>query len=728
MTTLDRRHFLRAAAAGAALAAFPESIRRALALPANNTTGTIKDVQHVVILTQENRSFDHYFGTLPGVRGFGDRFTIPQPAGASVWQQGDGQRSVMPYYLDSSQGNALSAGGPHSWSDAHQAWDGGRMTNWPQYKGDVSMGYLKQKDLDYQFALAEAFTVCDAYHCSLHGGTNSNRIHLWSGANHGSSAASNCGRVAVVNNGGWDGVSTTPLADSLSWTTYPERLQAAGVSWKVYQNLPNNYTDNPLAGFLNYRNAYQQVNGSLDNYSSGLPAPKAYTPTIDAAVPLYKGIGNTMPDDGGTFLSALKADIASGQLPQVSWVVGPPHLCEHPGASTPGQGAWYMQQLLEALTANAEVWSKTVLLVNYDENDCFFDHMPPPNPPSPDGSGGTLGSSTVDTSLDYFNLPAAPGGSNDPSDGLPYGAGPRVPMLVISPWSRGGWVNSQVFDHTSVLRFLEQRFGVAEANITPWRRAVFGDLTSAFNFATPNDVAPSGLPLQNLAVVDLLWAEQNAAQPVPVPAASSQTPPVQPAGTRPSRALPYELHVSASADVAGSSIWLIHSNSGAAGAVFHVYDQLHLDRQPRRYTVEAGRQLADSWDAGADGGTYHLWVLGPNGFHREFQGGVGNSSSAAEIRVCYDVANNAVYLTLMNTGSSALTFTVTSKAYRTDGPWDYPVPAHSQVEPYWNLGGSGGWYDFSVSAPGGFMRRFAGRLETGRDSISDPAMGAGGAG
>lgn len=721
MTTLDRRHFLRAAAAGAALAAFPESIRRALALPANNATGTINDVQHVVILMQENRSFDHYFGTLPGVRGFGDRFTIPQPGGASVWQQSDGKRTVLPYYLDSTQGNALSAGGPHSWSDAHQAWDGGRMGAWPQYKGDVSMGYLKQQDLAFHFALAEAFTLCDAYHCSLHGGTNSNRIHLWTGANHGTSAAS--GRVAVVNNGGWDDLSSTPLSDSLSWGTYPERLQAAGVSWKVYQNLPNNYTDNPLSGFLNYRQAYQKVNGNLASYSSGTPTPKAWTSAIDAAVPLYKGIGNTMPDDGGTFLSAFKADIASGQLPQVSWVVGPSHMSEHPGASTPGQGAWYIQQLLDALTADPEVWSKTVLFVNYDENDCFFDHMPPPNPPSPDGSGGYAGRSTADTSLDYFNVPAAPGGSKDPSDGLPYGPGPRVPMLVISPWSRGGWVNSQLFDHTSVLRFVERRFGVAETNITPWRRAVFGDLSSAFNFATPNDTAPPSLPVQSLAAADLLWAEQNGAPAVPVPASGSQKPPVQPAGIRPSRALPYELHVSASADTGNERIWLIHANTGSAGAVFHVYDLLHLDRLPRRYTVEAGRQLADSWDVRADAGAYHLWVLGPNGFHRQFQGSVAGTAAAAEIRVCYDSANNAVYLTLINTGSAELAFRVSANAYRADGPWDYPVPARSQVEPYWDLAAFGGWYDFSVSAPGGFARRFAGRLETGRDSISDPAMG-----
>jgi phospholipase C len=132
---------------------------------------------------QENRSFDHYFGTLPGVRGFADRLTIPQPSGANVWQQSDGSRTVLPFYLDSTKGNALLAGGAHSWTDAHSAWDNGRMTQWPKYKGDVSMGYLQSADLPFHFALANAFTICDAYHCSLHGGTNSNRIFMWTGTN-----------------------------------------------------------------------------------------------------------------------------------------------------------------------------------------------------------------------------------------------------------------------------------------------------------------------------------------------------------------------------------------------------------------------------------------------------------------------------------------------------------------------------------------------------------------
>ncbi|WP_272872699.1 alkaline phosphatase family protein, partial [Duffyella gerundensis] len=138
-----------------------------------------------------------------------------------VWQQNDGKRPVLPFYLDSTKGNALLVGGAHSWTDSHSAWDNGRMTAWPTSKGDASMGYLRPSDLPFHFALANAFTVCDAYHCSLHGGTNSNRIFLWTGTN--GPTGSN---TAVVNNDGWDGLGSSKTG--LTWTTYPERLQASG--------------------------------------------------------------------------------------------------------------------------------------------------------------------------------------------------------------------------------------------------------------------------------------------------------------------------------------------------------------------------------------------------------------------------------------------------------------------------------------------------------------------
>jgi phospholipase C len=719
MTTHNRRQFLKlagtSAAATAALAAFPPAIRRALAIPANNATGSIRDVQHVVILMQENRSFDNYFGTLKGVRGFGDRFPIPTPGGLNVWRQrytvGSPAREVWPYHLDSASGNAQRVSGtPHSYPDGQAAWDLGRMSRWPDAKQTHSMGYYKQAELDFQFALANAFTLCDAYHCSFHGGTNPNRLYHWTGT---VDPAGTLGGPVIDNSGDSMGASTS----GYRWTTYPERLQTAGVSWKVYQNMPDNFTDNPLAGFVQYRKA----NEARGNAANGSPYPP-YTPADEAVDPLYKGIANTMPDSG--FLQALRDDIAAGALPQVSWIVAPATYSEHPGPSSPVQGAWYTQEVLNALTANPEVWSKTVLFINFDENDGFFDHVPPPCAPAFDG--GTLaGGSTVDTTGEYH------------TDRNPYGPGPRVPMYVVSPWSRGGWVNSQVSDHTSVLRFLEARFGVVEENISPFRRAICGDLTSAFNFVNPNGETLPALPARTRTQADAARSAQEVLPQVPLPAVAAQRAAAarQEPGVRPSRALPYELHVSAreNADakqnLAAGKVTLILRNTGKAAAVFHVYDRLHLDRVPRRYAVEAGKELFGIWDTAADAGAYDLWVLGPNGFHRAFQGNVDASyaagASSPEVRVCYDPERGAIQLTMMNLGGAPCRFTVQANAYRDGERREFDIPAGMQLDQSWPIARQGNWYDFTASVPqGGFARRFAGRMETGADGVSDPAIAA----
>lgn len=732
--TTSRRNFLRSTAttgiAAATLAAFPPSIRRALAIPANNKTGTINDVEHIVILMQENRSFDHYFGTMKGVRGFGDRFTIPLPGYRNVWEQlDDTGKPVLPYHLDGTQGNAQRVTStPHSWIDGQNAWDGGRMYQWARYKKTgtapftQSMGYLQEAELPFQFALANAFTVCDAYHCAMHTGTNSNRMFLWTGTNGPTGAG-----VAAVNNE-WDDIGPSTLG--YEWKTYPERLEAANVSWIVYQNMPENYTDNSLSGFKQYRKANED-SGKPVSHSSNVVSP-AYDPASDnAGNPLYKGIANTMPDGG--FLQTFKQDVLNGKLPQVSWVVAPSTYSEHPGPSSPVQGAWYTQEVLDALTAVPEVWSKTVLIVNFDENDGYFDHVPSPAAPSLNPDGTAAGKTTLpdaDIAVERFTHPAPAGTTKQPlPDGRVYGPGVRVPAYVISPWSRGGWVNSEVFDHTSVVRFIEQRFGVKEPNIGGFRRAICGDLTSAFNFETPNtEVLPALAGRRSKNDADALRAQQQALAQI-VPPSTRQLP-QQATGTRPSRALPYELHTSARSDSVGGKLQLLFANTGMAGAVFHVYDRLNLGRLPRRYAVEGGKTLDDTWNVVTDNaGHYDLWVLGPNGFHRHFKGDLNalraGNAAVPEVRVCYDIANGNVYLSMTNTGGSPATFTIRPKAYRTDGPWTATVAAGATAEQHWELADSGRWYDFEVTCDAdiNYYRRFAGRVETGQHSVSDPAMG-----
>jgi phospholipase C len=328
-----------------------------------------------------------------------------------------------------------------------------------------------------------------------------------------------------------------------------------------------------------------------------------------------------------------------------------------------------------------------------------------------------LGASSVDLAGEHHLVRAAAEAYIDRADlmGRPYGLGPRAPMYVISPWSRGGWVDSQVFDHTSVIRFLEARFGVAEPNISPWRRAVCGDLTSAFDFQTPNrEVRPPRLPA----------TAETAARAAALPATTRPPTPAAPApltqaqGVRRSRALPYALEVAPAVDAAGAR--LSFQNQGAVGAVLHVYDRNDLAAVPRRYTVGPGAQLGGLWPLHPTQRRYDLWVLGPNGFHRHF---AGAGAAEPEIAVAHDARAGKLVLRLINPGPAPAPVLVTS-AYAAPA-WRTVLAPGASVARAWPISKSGGWYDLTIisEAHPSWLRRLAGRLETGRHSISDPAMG-----
>jgi phospholipase C len=296
--------------------------------------------------------------------------------------------------------------------------------------------------------------------------------------------------------------------------------------------------------------------------------------------------------------------------------------------------------------------------------------------------------------------------------GRPYGLGPRVPMYVISPWSRGGWVDSQVYDHTSVIRFVERRFGVAEPNISPWRRAVCGDLTAAFDFRSPN-ARPfvASLPATKPAAARAAALPGRTTPPTPTEPGA----PFQAQGVRPSRALPYVLDVEE--DWADGAIRLTFINDGRVAAVFHVYDRLRLDGAPRRYTVEPGKRLADAWEPGA----YDLWTLGPGGFHRHFVGGAMDGP-----RLSARAGGGLLRVAVVNPGVVKRSMIVEQAAYGAGpGPWKLTLVPGGHVERAWSTQASRGWYDLVARTEGdsAWLRRVAGRIETGRDSISDPAMG-----
>ncbi len=676
MGRFHRRSFLQMGGATVAATFAQTFLREVAAIAAQSESRTIADVKHVVILHQENRSFDHYFGTFRGVRGFGDRFTIPQANAPTVWHQRNADGEILlPYRLDSNVGNAQrSPGTPHGWIDGQLAWNRGCFGRWPQYKTPQSMAHYTAQEAPFQFALAEAFTLCDAYHCSILSCTTPNRLFAFTGTN---DPFGKGGGPAIDNTNDQLG----PIEEGYRWTTYAERLQAAGVSWKVYQDVADNFEDNPLLGFRTFREAAANAPDS----------------------PLARlGASSTLTNKS---LEGLRRDVTSGALPQVSWIVAPADYSEHPSTSCPAQGGYYTQQVIEALTADPEVWSKTVLFVTYDENDGFFDHMPPPCPPSYDDNGVLAGASTLDDASERH-----PFG--------PFGPGMRVPMFVVSPFSRGGWINSQSFDHTSIIRFLEARFGVIEPNISPFRRAMNGDLTSAFDFVTPNTRSLPTFARLTRDDVDRIRDGQEQLRPIDGPLGGAGIMPQQERGVRPSRALDYKFEVVSR--VASDGVALDFVNRCGLGAVFHVYDRKQPEEIPRRYAVEATKQLSGTWPL--TGGAYDLWVLGPNGFHRRYEG--ASDSAALEASVDYDASNDAIIVCLKNTSNTAKTFIVSTNAYSAESS-RIAVDAHGERTVSLDIASSGRWYDLTVHVDESkqFHRRFAGRWENGKHSTTDPAFG-----
>lgn len=467
---MDRRTFLGAAAtagaAGALLSACSPTaktikpsttIRTATSIkPAGSDMGAI---DHVVMLMQENRSFDHYFGTFPGVRGFDDHPPSELGVFAQLWPANKSISPVgrlLPFHLDTANTDAeCTFDLSHAWSAQHACWNQGSMDAFvathtsPLYEGPrngiLTMGYYTRDDLPFYHALAGAFTVCDGYHCSVLGPTDPNRLFWLSGTN---DPGGHAGGPIISTN------EDESYKWSLSWPTMPESLDAHGVSWKVYNPPGAQYSPagdftmlislNRLAYFGQYRDPSSQ---------------------------LYKNAF------GWTFPSDFARDVANDTLPSVSWLAAPivpQDLSEHP-PSPPARGEYFTHQVIKTLTSNPKVWAKSVLFISYDENDGFFDHVPPPTPPT-----GTAG--------EYLTVNPLPDEAGAVAG--PIGLGFRVPMLVVSPFSRGGHVFSETSDHTSQLRFLETRFGVPVPNLSAWRRATTSDLTGSLHL----DSGVAGLP------------------------------------------------------------------------------------------------------------------------------------------------------------------------------------------------------------------------------------------
>lgn len=815
----------------------PESIERAYAI-APSPGSTWLDAEHIVILMQENRSFDHTLGTLRGVRGFNDPRAVRLANGNSVFVQTDAAgNSYAPWRLDIRDTRITWMGSiPHSRNSQVDAWNEGHHDGWieakrshvPEYAAlPLTMGHYTREDLPFYYALADAFTVCDQNYCSVMTSTTPNRSYFWTGTVRDRQRTDSMVymRNEEIERGG------------MIWKTFPERLQEGGISWKFYQNeLTNsglagdedawlsNFGCNLLENFAAYNvEAYPGYIPELQLRISELSdrAVKLETALSDESQPSaaatlrsrlerthsqiqelkvklsncgearyrqladrekalhhaafvtnssdpdyhalqslsYEDQGKTlaMQVPRGDILYQFRKDVNEGKLPTISWLSSPEKFSDHP--TSPWYGAWYVSEVMDILTKNPEVWKKTIFILTYDENDGYFDHAPSfvaADPKRPETGGASVG---IDTGLEYTYKEdeLRQGVPENEARSGPIGMGFRVPMIVASPWSRGGWVNSQLFDHTSTLQFLERfiqdKFGktVREDNVSAWRRAVSGDLTSVFR---PYDSRESALDFvdRDKFVVSIERArfkeipsnyrQLTAAQIEQINRAPmhSEFTAHQEEGVRPACALPYELYADGSLAEDGT-YWELHLSAGnqvhgvrSAGAPFNVYlrnivrgNGAGPAMTVATYAVTPGDTLIQQFPLSLFiDSQYVIEVHGPNGFYRSFTGGLASPQSI-KVRTSYEhggaglTGNMLVHLS--NATNGRVPVSIKDNSYKTKAKTAV-IDQGREDSFVLYLERSHGWYDFTVSANGSSAEfRYAGRVETGRPGVSDPIMG-----
>jgi phospholipase C len=500
-------------------------------------------IEHVVVLCLENHSFDEYFGTFPGARGFFD----DSPAFAQPWGPG----TLYPWRMSTFTSlNSVTPGCGHDWNTMHAAvgpeqsdWayplDLTKLQNLGFYTSQAGshpgvMGYYAANDIPYHWALARDFALCDNYFASALAGTASNRMFLAGGTilpTNDPSAAGLTGDVYTYNPssaspddqpvaynaappGYQDGVlsgRTTPLSQGNSpglppfhahWQSYLAQLanvappDSSTPVYRVYDdwNWLDSWATPTSANPQTSLNAFAYYQLYEYTPSSGPDAGTPVTmqlgclgdPTSFAGDPSSAG-GNPDPavtDDPNYFGANYNASGAAGDdrplfcqhvnpmdgspgvLAQVTWIMPPWNYCEHPSSPSLTQsadGAHYISQIFDALYGS-EFWGTTVLVITWDETDCHFDHVVPPLPPEPTGD-----EPWVDTQ----------GGINDAGLGwvVPVGAGMRVPMIVVSPWTYRQGVIHAPMDHTSILRLMATVTGppLQDGTLSSWRTQVFPD-------------------------------------------------------------------------------------------------------------------------------------------------------------------------------------------------------------------------------------------------------------
>ena len=838
-----RREFLKKASllsGGAGLMQLlPASIAKALAIDPE-AGSTWKDAEHIVFLMQENRSFDHAYGSLQGVRGFNDPRAIRLPNKNLVWLQTNKEgETYAPFRLDIHNTKATWMSSlPHSWANQVDARNDGRYDKWIESKHSghaeykpmpLTLGFHTREDLPFYYALADAFTVCDHSFCSALTGTTPNRLYFWSGTIREKPDENVPANV-------WN--EDADYDTMVNWTTFPERLEDNGISWKVYQNELSvgvgfegeedswlaNFGDNPLEYFKQYKvkfhpayidnlpkaaaslkeQAYKQQK-LIETLPAGTPEAEKAKKKLDQLLiqwdailadqkiytkenyerlsarekalhekafdtnkkdPNYHNLKTINYKDGdterqmkapaGDVLHQFREDVKDGKLPTVSWIVAPENFSDHP--SSAWFGVWYISEVLDILTQNPEVWKKTIFILTYDENDGYYDHLPPFVAPHPHKTSTGLTSNGIDTGVEYVSneqQQSIKEQARESSIGLGY----RVPMVVASPWSRGGWVNSEVFDHTSSLQFLEAFLShktgkkIEEPNISKWRRTVCGDLTSVFRpwngekITLPQflerDEFIEGIHKAQFKQLPSNFKKLTAEEIAAINKAPWTSPlmPQQEKGIRDACALPYDLYADCmvAADKKTVEITLRAGNifgDRSAGSPFHIYAPGKYQQQTFQnwaYAIEAGHDIKDKWQLSEfENNAYHLLVYGPNGFFREFSG--TSNEPPVEVLCRHYIrmvphggltGNLAIYF--QNNSSAMLELEITDNAYKMPAQSiSLPAgPEKTKKSIIISTAKSFGWYDITIKIKGNtvFERRYAGRVESGEPGKTDPFMG-----
>lgn len=466
----------------------------------------------------------------------------------------------------------------------------------------------------------------------------------------------------------------------------------------------------------------------------------------------------------GDIFHQFRKDVRSGNLPTVSWLVAPQRFSDHP--SSAWYGAWYVSEALNILTEDPEVWKKTIFILNYDENDGYFDHVPPYAAPNPQDITTGKTSPGIDSTEEFVTMEeelAKPGMDPENARENSTGLGYRVPLIIASPWSRGGWVNSEICDITSTLMFLETflnkkyNLNIREENINSWRRAICGDLTSAFRpyngekiefpdvldrdtfmktirSARDKDI-PQGYHAMTPAEINVLNQDPK----------NSPWMPQQEPGIRNSNALFYELLTEENLQPekrfftltmkAGNTVF----GNKSLGAAFNVFapgrfrqknDDGEKEMLPVKFwsfATEAGDQVEYTWDLeDFEHAIYHLQIHSANGFFREYRGDQYNKVAVHAISVL-DKSNrkNHLKLEISNQNEKGkIECTVEDPTYQKSTQTiqvnaGESVSIKIPVSEYYN------WYDVEVRIKGdeNYLRKFSGRIEDGLPSKTDPHMG-----